>query len=50
LRGADFREVGEAVLDQREAAVRTVDEIKAAGNRGAVAVDTDDAVSRMARL
>ena len=48
LRGADFREVGEAVLDQSEAAFRALDKVKAARNRRAIAVDADDA--RLPRL
>ena len=46
LRGADLDEIGEAVLDQCQPAVRPVDEIEAAGNRGPVAVDADHAGSR----
>ena len=32
LRGADFGEIGEAILDQGQPAVRAVDQIEAAGN------------------
>ena len=46
LRGADFRQIGEPVLDQGQPAVRPVDQIKPAGNGGAVAVDADHPGSR----
>ena len=46
LRGADLGEIGEAVLDQGQPAVRPIDQIEAAGNGGAVAVDADDPGSR----
>ena len=46
---ADFGEIGKAVLDQGQPAVRTVDQIEAAGNRGPVAIDADDAGSRASR-
>ena len=46
FRGADLGEVGEAVLDQGQPAVRPVDQIEPAGNRRPVAVDADDAGSR----
>ena len=45
LRCADVGEIGEAVLDQREPAVGSIDQIEAARNRRAVAVDADDAGS-----
>ena len=46
LRGADLGEIGEAVLDQRQPAGRLIDQIEAAGNGRAVAVDADHAGSR----
>ena len=45
FRGADLGEVGEAVLDQGQPAVRPVDQIEPASNRRPVAVDADDAGS-----
>ena len=50
LRGADLGEIGEAVLDQRQPAARPIDQIEAAGNRRAVAVDADDAGSGEASI
>ena len=41
LRGADFGQIGESVLDQSEPAARPVDQIEPAGDSGAVAVDAD---------
>ena len=38
----DLIEMGELVFDQREAALRGLHQIGTAGNRGLIAVDTDD--------
>ena len=43
LRGANLGEIGEAVLDQGQPAIRSVDEVKTSGDGGAVAIDADHA-------
>lgn len=43
LRRANLRKVGEAILDQRQPAAGTVDQVEAAQDRRAVAVDADHA-------
>ena len=53
LRGANLGEIGKPVLDQRQPAGRSVDQIEPAGDGRPVAVDADDAGpagSRMVRL
>ena len=50
LRGANLGQIGKAVLDQGEPAARPIDQIEAAGDRGAVAVDADDPGSRSSRI
>ena len=45
LRGANIGKVGKSVLDQRQPAGRSVDQIEPARDRRAVAVDADDAGS-----
>ena len=46
LRRTDLGEIGKAVLDQRQPARGAFDQLEAAGNRRAVAIDRDDAGSR----
>ena len=41
LRGANLGKIGKPVLDQREPAVRSIDQIESARDGGAVAVDAD---------
>src|SRR5581483_4001738 len=43
LGGANAREVGETVFHQRQPSLRLVDQIETAGDRRAIAVDSNDA-------
>ena len=43
LRGANFGEIGEPILDQGQPAVRSIDKVESARDGGAVAIDADHA-------